>query len=743
MHHLPNLIIDLALILGSAGITTIIFRRLKQPMVLGYIIAGLLVGPNFNLFPTISEIEGIKIWAEIGVIFLLFALGLEFSFKKLAKVGGSAAITGIWEISIMLTLGFFTGRAFGWSTMDSMFLGGIIAISSTTIIFRAFEELGLKTRNFTSLVMGVLIVEDLVAILLLVLLSTLGISKAAAGSEMLYAFLKLGFFLCLWFLMGIFLLPSLLKQAAKWLTNEILLIGAIALCLGMVVLADSVGFSAALGAFVMGSILSETIFGEKIVHLIDSVKNLFGAIFFVSVGMLIDPALLGQNIGPVLILTAIVIVGKLVNVTTGALISGRPLREAVQAGTSMTQIGEFSFIIATLGVSLKVTNSYLYPIAVGVSVITTFTTPYLIRLSEPLLRLLEKILPAKWLVALNRYSAGSQILRGESDWQVVIRQYAQIILLNTVMAVAIISFSELYLKPWFDSWFDNWLMARLPAACIALAAIAPFVWAIMAKKIQRTAYKALWLDNKYNRGPLLVLEVFRNLWGVLLVGILLGRFFPFYVALGGTVVFFLVVIWLFKHRVDGFYHRLEARFIRNLNQKEQQMQQTKPITPWDAHLTKVKINPSCRFIGEPLEQLRLREQFGINIAFIERGSRLIYAPKRTERLYPFDEIGVIGTDMQLQKFTRMVEAGPQDALPAGEGDAAYISLEKVVVNEHNALKGLSIRSSAIREKTNGLVVGIERAGERIINPSSDTIFEWGDIIWLVGDRRKIDSLNVQ
>lgn len=743
MHHLPNLIIDLALILGAAGITTIIFRRLKQPMVLGYIIAGLLVGPNFKLFPTISEIEGIKIWAEIGVIFLLFALGLEFSFKKLAKVGGSAAITGIWEISIMLTMGFFTGRAFGWSTMDSMFLGGIIAISSTTIIFRAFDELGLKTRNFTSLVMGVLIVEDLVAILLLVLLSTLAISKAAAGSEMLYAFIKLGFFLCLWFLMGIFLLPTLLKRAAKWLSNEILLIGAIALCLGMVVLADSVGFSAALGAFVMGSILSETIFGEKIEHLIDSVKNLFGAIFFVSVGMLIDPALLWQYIGPVLILTAIVIGGKLVNVTTGALISGRPLRQAVQAGTSMTQIGEFSFIIATLGVSLKVTNSYLYPIAVGVSVITTFTTPYLIRLAEPLLRLLEKVLPAKWLEALNRYSAGSQTLRSESDWQVVIRHYAQIILLNTVMAVAIISFSQLYLKPWFDSWFDNRLMARLPAACIALAAIAPFVWAIMAKKIQRTAYKALWLDQKYNRGPLLVLEVFRNLWGVLLVGILLGRFFPFYVALGGTGVFFLVVIWLFKHRVDVFYHRLEARFIKNLHEKEQQMQRTKPITPWDAHLSKIKINPSCRFIGEPLEQLRLREQFGINIAFIERGSRLIYAPKRTERLYPFDEIGVIGTDMQLQKFTRMVEAGPEEALPAGEGDAAYISLEKVVVDEHNALKGLSIRSSAIREKTNGLVVGIERAGERMLNPSSDTIFEWGDVIWLVGDRRKIELLNVQ
>ncbi len=741
MHHLPNLITDLALILGAAGITTIIFRRLKQPVVLGYVLAGLIVGPNFKIFPTVSELEGIKIWAEIGVIFLLFALGLEFSFKKLAKVGASASITGIWELAVMMTLGFLTGTALGWPRMDSIFLGGIIAISSTTIIFRAFDEMGLKTRNFTSLVMGVLIVEDLVAILLLVLLSTLAVSQASAGTEMLFALLKLAFFLSLWFLLGIFLLPTILKKAAKWMSSEILLIGAIGLCLGMVVLADGVGFSAALGAFIMGSILSETIFGEKIEELIGSVKDLFGAIFFVSVGMLIDPALLLEYIGPVLLLTGIVIFGKLFNVTFGALIAGRPLKQAVQAGTSMTQIGEFSFIIATLGLSLKVTSDYLYPIAVGVSVITTFTTPLMIRMADPIHQFLENHLPQKWITGLNRYSAGSQTLRGESDWQIVFRAYAQLMLSNSVVIIALLLLSNYYLKPWFEMMFESRLLADVLVSLGSLGAMAPFIWAVMAKKIQRGAYKSLWLDSKYNRGPLVTLEIARNLLGIFFIGVLLSQFFSIWVTLGGTLLFTGVVLFFFKQRLDHFYHRIEDRFLSNLNDKENRKTTASVLTPWDAHLSRVVVSPVSPFLGETLEKLQLRERYGINIAFIERGNRLISAPTKDEKLYPHDEIGAIGTDLQLQRFTKMID-GPEELLnPETEAIAEAMSLEKLVVDEHTGLKGLSILNSAIREKTKGLVVGIERKGQRLLNPSSDTVFEWNDVIWLVGDRRKIQALS--
>ncbi len=738
MSHLPKLIIDLALILGAAGFVTLLFRRLKQPVVLGYIIAGLLVGPNFPLFPTISESDGVQTWADIGVIFLLFALGLEFSFKKLATVGTSATVTGLFELAFMMGMGYLAGLLMGWPNMDCLFLGGIIAISSTTIIFRAFDELGLKTRQFTNLVMGVLIMEDLVAVLLMVLLSTLAVSQSSAGTEMLIALLKLAFFLCLWFLTGIYLLPSILKAVSKWLSNETLLIVAIGLCLGMVVLASQVGFSSALGAFIMGSILAETVYGEKIEHLVTPVKNLFGAIFFVSVGMLIDLKLLLQYAGPVLLLTAIVVVGKTVFVSSGALIAGKPLRQAVQAGTSMSQIGEFSFIIATLGVTLNVTSNYLYPIAVGVSVITTFTTPYMIRFAEPLHKFLENNLPAKWVEALNRYSVGSQIIKGESDWRKVFNSYIQMILVNSVIIVGLILLSNYYLKPFIQGYLNNTIWARLTSILLTLVAMAPFIWGLMARKMHSIAYKAIWLDSKYNHGPLVTLEVSRNIVAVLLVGLLFRQFFPFLPALIGTAVVMIVVLVIFRQRLQHFYHRIEHRFLTNLNEKENAKKEDHSLTPWDAHLTKFNISPESGLVGTSLGKLALREKYGINIAFIERGNRMIYAPSKTDRLFPHDEIGVIGTDTQLQQFASLVQSLNDEMVD--ETTTENISLEKIVVDEHNGLKGKSIRDSGIREKTNGLVVGIERNGERKLNPSSDLHFEWEDVVWLVGDRHKIHNL---
>lgn len=735
MNHIPNLIIDLALILGAAGFITLLFKRLKQPVVLGYIIAGLLVSPNFTLFPTISEVEGIQTWAEIGVIFLLFALGLEFSFKKLASVGASAAVTGVFELSMMMLVGYAIGKLMGWPKMDCLFLGGIIAISSTTIIFRAFDELGLKTRQFTNLVMGVLIIEDLVAVLLMVLLSTLAVSQASAGTETLTAILKLAFFLCLWFLTGIYLLPSFLKSISRHLSNETLLIVAIGLCFGMVVLAGAVGFSAALGAFIMGSILAETIYGENIEHLITPVKNLFGAIFFVSVGMLIDIKILGQYIVPVLLLTAIVLVGKTIFVSLGALIAGKALRQSVQAGTSMSQIGEFSFIIATLGVTLNVTSSYLYPIAVGVSVITTFTTPYMIRLADPIFNFLIRSLPAKLVNALNNYSRGSQTIKGESDWRIVFNAYLQMILLNSVIIVSLILLSNYYLKPFVASYFDNMIWAKLVSIILTLLVMSPFIWGLMAKKIQGIAYKSLWLDSKYNHGPLVTLEALRNIVAVILVGVLFRQFFPFWKAFAGTAVAMIIVLVIFKQRLQHFYHRIEHRFLTNLNEKQKTSPASQVLTPWDAHLSRITISPSSALIGKGLEELQLREKYGINIALIERGNRVIYAPSAREQLFPFDEIGVIGTDIQLQVFSKLVESMSEAHVSNADGE--NIALVKIVVDEHNGLTGQTIRQSRIREKTNGLVVGIERNGQRLLNPVSDTAFEWQDVVWLVGDRSKI------
>ncbi len=739
MSHLPAQIQDLALILAIAGVTTLLFKKLKQPVVLGYILAGLLVGPNFALLPTISDTPGIKVWADIGVIFLLFSLGLEFSFKKLVKIGGTSGVTGIFEIICMVGLGFFTGKLLGWPTMDCIFLGGIIAISSTTIIIRAFDELGVKTRKFAGLVMGVLVIEDVMAVLLMVLLSTVAVSREFAGIEMLYSVLKLVFFLALWFIFGIFLIPGFLKWGRKLMNDETMLVISLGLCLLMVVLATYAGFSAPLGAFIMGSILAETPQAEKIEHLVQPVKNLFGAIFFVSVGLLIEPQLLIKYIGPVLILSAVVIIGKTVNVTLGALISGQPLKQSIQAGMSLAQIGEFSFIIATLGVKLQVTSQYLYPIAVGVSVITTFTTPYMIRLADPFFNWLVPRLPMKWRTAINQYSTGAQTIQAESDWRIVLRSYLVVMATNSVVVIALIFLSTTYLLPLLRESIPGTILPAIITFVITLAATAPFFWGLAIRRLHSLAYRNLWLDKKYNHGPLVMLEVVRNLLLVVLVGFMVNLLFNTLVALVAILPVIGIVLFVFARRLNSFYARIEKRFLSNLRQREQmQSGGSGDLSPWDAHMAFFTMPAESTVVGKSLQQLAWRENFGINIAYIERGSITITAPARTDVLYPFDKIAVIGTDVQLEQFRIVLETA---TLPGQNGNEE-ITLNKFIVDEHTALRGKTIRASGIREMTNGVVVGIERGGRRILNPDSTTVFEWDDVVWIVGDRKKIENLKM-
>jgi CPA2 family monovalent cation:H+ antiporter-2 len=737
MSHLPTLIQDLALILAIAGVTTLLFKKLKQPVVLGYILAGLLVGPNFSLLPSISDLDGVKVWADIGVIFLLFSLGLEFSFKKLVKIGGTSGVTGIFEMMCMVALGYGTGKLMGWPTMDCIFLGGIIAISSTTIIVREFDELGLKTRKFAGLVLGVLIVEDLMAVLLMVLLSTLAVSRNFEGMQMLYSVLKLVFFLCLWFLGGIFLIPGFLKWGRKLMNDETMLVISLGLCLLMVLAATYAGFSAPLGAFIMGSILAETPQAEKIEHLVQPVKNLFGAVFFVSVGLLIEPEMLMKYIGPVLLLSAVVIAGKTVNVTLGALLSGQPLKQSLQAGMSLAQIGEFSFIIATLGLTLQVTSEYLYPIAVGVSVITTFTTPYMIRLADPLYNWLTPKLPMKWRTAINQYSTGAQTIQAESDWRIVLRSYLVLMATNSVIVIALVFLSANYLLPLIRESVGSNIWADILAFVITLIVTAPFLWALAIRKMHSLAYRNLWLDKKYNHGPLVMLEVVRNVLLVVLVGFMVDQLFNTMIALVAILPMIVIVLLVFSRRLHSFYARIEKRFLSNLHQREAlQSSGTSDLSPWDAHMAYFTMPAESAVVGKTLQELIWREKYGINIAYIERGSLTITAPARADVLYPFDKIAVIGTDVQLEQFRSILES----AILPSKNEEEEITLTKFIIDEHIAVRGKTLRASGIREATNGLVVGIERNGQRILNPDSTTIFEWADIVWIVGDRKKIEAL---
>jgi CPA2 family monovalent cation:H+ antiporter-2 len=736
--HLPDLIADLGLILAAAAITTLIFKRIKQPLVLGYILAGVLVGPHLDFLPSVSDGKSINIWGEIGVIFLLFSLGLEFSFKKLVKVGGSASITAIVEVVIMLLIGFSAGKAMGWSTMDSIFLGGILSVSSTTIIIRAFDELGVKHKKFAGLVFGVLIVEDLVAILILVLLSTLAVSQQFAGTEMLISIAKLFFFLILWFIGGIFLVPTFLKATKKLMNDETMLVVSIALCLIMVMLAVKVGFSPALGAFIMGSILAETTQAERIEHLVKSVKDLFAAIFFVSVGMLIDPQILVDYAVPILVITFATVFGKFLSSGLGALVSGQPLKTSVQTGLSLAQIGEFSFIIATLGVTLKVTSDFLYPIAVAVSAITTFTTPYLIKASEPFYFFLERNLPKKWVAGINRYSSSTAGISSLSDWKILLKAYTFNTIIHSVILIAIVFLGSRYLKPFVTEHIINGNNGLIISLVITLFVMTPFIWALSIRRMEKKAYSHLWLNKKYTRGPLVALEILRIALGISFVGFLIYQFYSTWIAVTIALALIITGMIVFSRKLQSFYNQLESRFLLNLNAREDQNKQPE-ILPWDTHLVELIVAPESKLVGQTLVELSVREKFGVNIALIERGKIMIPTPGRDERLYPNDKVLVIGTDDQLAAIKELFEASLDEnaELNFPKED---MSLQKVVINSSSPVYNQSIRNSGIRETTNGLVVGIERAGQRILNPDSNMIFENGDVVWIVGNNKKIPNL---
>ena len=472
--HLPHLILDLGLILGAAAVMTLLFKKLKQPLVLGYILAGILVSPNFTIFPSVIDTNNVQVWAELGIIFLLFSLGLEFSFKKLAKVGGSASVTALIIAVGMSVAGYFTAQLLGWNFMDSVFLGAMVSVSSTTIIIKSIEELGFKKKKFAALVFGVLVVEDLIAILLLVLLSTFAISREFEGKEMILAIFKLIFFLVLWFLLGIFFIPTILQRAKAYLNDESLLIASLALCLGMVYLATLIGFSSALGAFVMGSLLAETTKAEKIEHLIGPVKNLFGAVFFVSVGILINLNMLAHYIVPVLIISFVVVIGQLITAGTGTFISGNSLKTSFQTGMSLGSVGEFSFIIAGLGLSLKVTSDFLYPVIIAVSGITAFISPYFIRSGETVYSLFEKMLPEKWRKGLLRYSSEAQTITAASDWENVLKSFIKNVLVFSIPLIAIIYLTGVFLLPFIQSKFSG--IPIVITIIVSLLLMAPFLW---------------------------------------------------------------------------------------------------------------------------------------------------------------------------------------------------------------------------------------------------------------------------
>ncbi len=742
MSHLPPLITDLALILISAGIITLIFRWLKQPLVLGYLIAGLLAGPYFQLLPTVIDVENINIWAEIGVVFLLFSLGLEFSFKKLMHVGGTAAITAVTEIISMLLVGFGIGIVLGWSLVNSILLGGMLSMSSTTIIIKAFDDLGLKKQKFTGIVFGVLMVEDLVAILMMVMISALATGNGFEGDIILGSVLKVIFFLILWFLIGIFLLPVFLRKVEKLMNDETLLVISLGLCLGMVVLSTKTGFSAALGAFVMGSILAGTIEAEHIEYIITPVKNLFGAIFFVSVGMMVNPSILVEYAIPVALITLAAIFGKAFFSTLGVLLSGQPLNISVQSGFSLAQIGEFAFIIAALGVSLKVLDAYIYPIVVAVSVITTFTTPYMIRLSGPFATWLYRILSAPAIAFLDR-SGNHRIGNIENKQKQYLKQsVVQTILLSVVLS-SVILLAFRVIEPAMSDIIPG-IWGKLLNAIGALLLMSPFLRALVLSKDNSTQlFVDLWYDKCYTKLQLVLPALFRIVLAVLFVFIVVHRLLPLPIY-GSVAIAIVIVAPIFLSRkLFHQYVRIERRFIANFNVREEAQRKKSPFQSSfnatfknkDINLNTVILPADTPYAGKTLSEAAFNQNFAINVIKIRRGNIQINIPGNNEYLYPQDELLVVGTNEQLLLFVAETSATQYVATNLEK----EIKLKSLKIKPDSHFIDENIRETDIVQ-AKCLLLAIERNGVVMINPDSTTSFQEGDLVWIVGEADNIEKL---
>ena len=722
MSHLATLINDLALILICAGIMTLLFKKLKQPLVLGYVVAGFLASPHMPYTPSVMDTANIQTWADIGVIFLLFALGLEFSFKKIVKVGGAAIIAACTIIFCMILLGITVGTGFGWQRMDSIFLGGMIAMSSTTIIYKAFDDLGMRKKQFTGLVLSVLILEDILAIVLMVMLSTMAVRHNFEGSEMLESIGKLLFFLILWFVVGIYLIPELLKRCRKLMSDE-----------------------TAFGAFIMGSILAETVEAESIERLVKPVKDLFGAVFFVSVGMMVDPAMIVEYALPIIVITLAVILGQSLFGTLGVLLAGQPLKTAMQCGFSLTQIGEFACIIASLGVSLHVTCDFLYPIVGAVSVITTFLTPYMIRFAEPASNFVDTHLPAKWKNFLLHYSSGSQTMNHESLWKKFILALTRITIVYSIVSIAVVALAFRFLVPLLLEHIPG-IWGKLLAAFLTILFIAPFLRAIMIKKNHSAEFVTLWKDSRGNRAPLVATIVIRILIAVSFVMFVIAGLFEVSVGLLLGVAVLLVTMMILSRQLKKQSIMIERKFFQNLRYRDMRaeyMGEKKPeyagrLLSRDLHLADFEIPGESAWAGKTLLELNFGKQFGVHVVSILRGKKRINIPGASVRLFPEDKIQVIGTDEELNQFgTEMEKAS---ALDTNVVEKSETILRQFRVDEQSEFLGKTMRESGIREKYHCLIVGVERGEEALHAPDPHEPFMEDDVVWVVGEKADVYKL---
>lgn len=664
-------------------------------------------------------------------------------------MGASPIIATVVIVFAMMMLGISIGHGFGWSKMDCIFLGGMLAMSSTTIIYKAFDDMGLRQQKFAGMVMSVLILEDILAIVMMVMLSAIAGGNNPDGEQMIGSVIKIAFFLVLWFIVGIFAIPLFLRSVRKLINNETLLIVALGLCCGMAVLSTKVGFSSAFGAFVMGSILAETIEAEKIIKLVEPVKNLFGAIFFVSVGMLVDPKILIEYAIPILALVGSILIGQAIFGTFGFMLGGESLKSAMRCGFSMAQIGEFSFIIASLGLSLGVISNYLYPVVVAVSVITTFLTPYMIRLATPTYQVMEKHLPKRLINILNHFAMSHPSTTQQSKWKSLLRQ----MLINTVaysiLTAAVIALMFTFVLPFTRSLFPGWKLhwyANAITGILTLVLIAPFLRAIIMKKNHSNEWKRLWVESSINRIPLLFTIVVRFVIALAFIFYIcnyLTRFTDALMIIIGIAVISLMIAsrWTKKRSI-----KMERLFIHNLRSRDIMAQvngEKKPLYEGhlldrDIHISDFDVPEDSSWGGKTLKELHLRERFGVDMSSIMRGSQRLNIPNGDTVIFPGDKLQVIGNDDQLQKFATALST---DLIPEDlEIEKREMKLRQLIISGKSEFCGKSLLESGIRDKYNCMVVGLEEGQENLTKIAPTRTFEKGDILWIVGEESDLQKI---
>lgn len=729
MHNLAPLIYDLTIMLGLAGIVVLLFQRIHQPIVLGYIVAGIIVGPHTPPYQLIKDVHNIEILSELGVIFLMFSLGLEFSFHKLKQVGFSASVTGFIEVIGMMLIGFLVGHhLLGWSYYNSLFLGAALSISSTTIIIKAIDELGLKTKRFAELIFGVLIVEDLLAILLLVGLSTLVTTRSVFSYDMLSAVIKLILVVGSWFLFGYFLVPPLFRGIARYINAETLTIISVALCLFLVTLAAYFNYSSALGAFIMGSILAETVLGHRIEHLIQPIRDIFAAVFFISVGMLINPMSILENWPIVILLVVVTIIGKILTTSTAAFLTGQSVDTSMRVGFSMAQIGEFSFIIAALCATLKVSNNQLYPLIVAVSAVTTFTTPYLIRLSSSASQFVMRHLPERTTYFLNSYTAWVYRSQTAAKGQATLGTPITRLVANGIMLALIFAITHFTVFHKLDFSEESIWMNNL-CLLFSIMLASPFIWGMLFsyKKLKMPFYA----EGTFNPAVFII-------WLLTLLELTVLALVYFHS--WATILFLVIVatifiIFAYRH-LERSYHWFENQLIKNLNNHTTDQLRYEELAPWDTHLVEIEVGERSVFAGMTLAECQIRQLYGVNIVAICHGSRIIAAPRGDERIVAHDKLIVLGNDKQLESFTKQIEA----ATSYKDEAVSFLdnfTLKGILLEEGHPLIGKTIRSSTIRERVNGLVVGLERDNARILNPDPEMVLKMDDLLLVVGETQKV------